>query len=160
MTTITIDRIEQKPKKSFVHTTDGRKLGCFNDKIERFGIEPNGSYEADIEMTDYGSLITKARRVAAATAIEAPAQQGRAPTAAPSTTQSHGAGGECRGEEIFVCALLKEAIRAGLVPIDKDALTIAIKHIRAGYRGGFGSNTFTTSEAGTFTSGAARIARG
>ncbi len=136
-----------------IKDADGNKMLVAPGQLHLF--EPGRAY--DILYVKTGDWKT----VQSATAVEAP-PPGRTPTAAPSAPAAGGThGGGEKDEQIFVCALLKEAIRAALVPIDKDALTMAIKHIRYAYRAGFGSNTFTAGEAaGGFTSGVYRQARG
>jgi hypothetical protein len=158
--TITL-KFVNPPKDNFkasIVGIDGARYTCKPEHIPLFRV--GGTYTIETKEGTYNGK--PYQTVLSATAVEATAPQRPSSTAATSAPVpcTPGTGGELRDEQIFVCALLKEAIRANLVPIDKDSLTSAIKHIRAGYRAGFGSNTFTASEAGHFTSDTPRIARG
>jgi hypothetical protein len=69
MSTITVAAIEPKPKRSIVITTEGRRLGCWTDKLDKLGIEAGVTYNVetvDTPVGDGGTIltnITTARRI-------------------------------------------------------------------------------------------------
>jgi hypothetical protein len=63
MPMITIAAIETGAKRSKVITTEGRRLGCFNDKLAKWGIEQGASYNVETVDNDFGTNIVSAKRV-------------------------------------------------------------------------------------------------
>jgi len=100
---ITIASLDAKEKLTFVTTTENRKLRVWNDKAGRLGLEQGGTYEVETEATDYGTHITKAKRVAAPPAAANHGASAPAAAGAPFRTP----------EQMFVQGLLEAYIRAG-----------------------------------------------
>lgn len=111
MEIITIASLDPKEKLTFVSTTDGRKLRVWNDKAERLGLEQGGTYEVETEGSQYGTHITKAKRIAAPPAVaKSPVQ----PAAAPFRTP----------EQMFAQGIIEAYIGNGRCPPEKLTETI------------------------------------
>src|SRR5882672_3167469 len=63
MPMITVASIDTGPKKSKIITTEGRRLGCFNDKLAKWQIEQGASYNVETVDNDFGTNIVSAKRV-------------------------------------------------------------------------------------------------
>lgn len=117
METITIATLEPKDKITFVTTTDNRKLRIWNDKAARFGLQQGATFEIDTEGSQYGTHITKAKRVADQPAAAPAYQPGtyRPPATSPLATPP---GPACDNERIFVQGMVQNFIRSGEVTLD------------------------------------------
>ena len=148
---ITISQIDMKPKRCIVHTTDGRKLGCYVEKLSKFNIEAGCTY--DIETTDVQvndmtlTNISSAKRVAAA--APTPQQQQAASQqqerfvsgafrSASGPLASAGPAASRKDEQIFVQGILQALIRAGEVKNDKTSLWTTTQMLRGLWRHTFG----------------------
>jgi hypothetical protein len=129
---ITVASIETGPKKSKIMTTEGRRLGCFNDKLAKWGIEQGASYNVETVDNDFGTNIVSAKRVT----MGLPTSQ--TPT---STTPSSGGGasGVFRTpKQLFVSEVLTAYIAAGRCEPQK--LTETINYIAAAWDCTLGGN--------------------
>jgi hypothetical protein len=152
-TRITVASIEQKPKRSVIITPEGRRYGCFSEKLAAFGFELNGVYDVETTTHESGGItltnIVKAKRIAVENAAASPAAQ-QATAAPPPAANSGGNGnGHSKDEQIFVQGLLQSLIRAGEIHNDKRQLWETTVMLRNLWRATFGgTGTFTPSEAG------------
>jgi hypothetical protein len=131
-------------------TTDSRKFGCFREKFELFQV--GGTYEVEITDGQYQNVVS-AKMLSAAT-----------PTATQDFTSGayrHSATGNGavtpanhdhhdKDKQIFVCALLKEFIRAGKVELEERSLANAVNMLKRLHGYAFEANS------GTFNNGAGR----
>jgi hypothetical protein len=139
---ITVASIEQKPKRSVIVTPEGRRYGCFSEKMATFGFELGGAYDIETTTHESGGMtltnITKAKRIAAE-------------TPSPSTASTNGNGHHTTAsnsyrptapedaERMWVCAVLTALIKAGKVGADKAELWKTTKILRNLYNYEFGN---------------------
>lgn len=138
---ITIASIDQKDKLSFVTTTDGQKLRCWNDRAARFGLEPNAGFEIETESTQYGTHIKTAKRVAAVRQVTTSAPPREPFVSGAYRTQeavSAPPAFASKEEELFTLALLKSLIEAGEVTLDRTQILNVIRMLRSIRRETFG----------------------
>ena len=85
---ITVAAIEMKPKRCIIITTEGRRLGCYADKIAKFGFETGAAYNVETTEVQYGdSLLTNITGAKRVTVVAGqPAAQSAPPLAAPFRT--------------------------------------------------------------------------
>lgn len=141
---ITIASIELKEKRSIVVTTDGRKLGCWTDKIGKFDLKRDQTYEIETEATDFNGRtltnIVKAKQIAS--------------TSPPPPTSANGGGSSAAfrtPEQMFVSEILVAYIASGRCETPAK-LTETINHIRVAWNKTFGGRDgcFAASEAGHY----------
>lgn len=130
---ITVASIQNKPKRSIIETTDGRKLGVWTDKLGQMDLVAGGSYEIETQAheMDNGKTLTnivKAKSVAFATS----------PLSTPSPAQGEGGCGKSKDEQIFVQGLLQALIKSGQIKNDKTELWTTTQMLRGLWRHTFG----------------------
>jgi hypothetical protein len=143
MSTITVAAIETKPKRSIVITADGRRLGCWTDKIAKLGLEQGASYNIETADTEFGDKvltnIVSAKRVT----MGLP-RPGSEPLVSSTYHQSEGnprpaAGAAFRTpEQMFVSEVLTAYITNGRCEPQK--LTETINFIRTAWDRTFGGS--------------------
>jgi hypothetical protein len=130
---ITVTSIETKPKRSVIVTTEGRKLGCWTDKLAKFGLEQGASYNVETTDTEFdGRVLTNI--VSAKRVTMGLPSQATEPTSLPSV------GTPFRTpEQMFVQGLLEAYITNGRCEPAK--LTETINFIRSAWDRTFGGSS-------------------
>jgi len=130
-------------------TTDGREFGCFREKFGLFQV--GGTFEVEISDGQYQNVVS-AKLLSAATPTAT--QTFTSGAYRPSAT-GNGAAAPAehdhydKDKQIFVCALLKEFIRAGKVELEERSLANAVNMLKRLHAYAFEANS-------GFVSGAAR----
>jgi len=154
MVTLTIAEIKQPAEgkdRGSIIGTDGKKFGCFREKLHLFQI--GQTYE--IEVTDGQYANVKSAKLTAASPAAQPAAAPSAP-AASGHSNGNGYGQHYRqtdpvdAERMFVTKLLGDAITSGAVKFDKQELWSATQMLRGLWKHtfAFDGQVFTPSEAG------------
>jgi hypothetical protein len=134
MPMITVASIETGPKKSKVFTTNGSRLGCFNDKLAKWGIEQGASYNVETVDNDFGTNIVSAKRVTIGMAAALPTLQTPANTGVSASISAFRT-----PEQMFVSEVLTAYITNGRCEPQK--LTETINFIRSAWDRTFGGHS-------------------
>jgi hypothetical protein len=143
MVTLTIAEIKQPAEgkdRGSIIGTDGKKFGCFREKLHLFQI--GQAYEIEVTDGQYAN-VKSAKQIA-----------GASPQTLQTATAPSNGNGHYRptdptdAKRIFVCANLTAMIRAGKVDNTKESVWATTQLLCQVYDHTFGSNTFRASEAG------------
>lgn len=130
MSIITVASIERKEKRSIITTTEGKKIGVWQNQIHIF--TNGGTYDVELSEKEVnGTVYTNVSKAKLVTQPAA-ANAEQAPKLAQRETSDRDA------ERMFVCAQLSALIRAGEVHCDKTELWEATNLLRSLWRHTFG----------------------